>query len=36
MIARRSGSSLLLFLALMAGLCLGAALSLSAAGLTPR
>jgi hypothetical protein len=36
MIARRSGSTLLLFLALTAGLCLGAVLSLSAAGLPPR
>lgn len=36
MIARRSGSSLLLFLALTAGLCLGAVLSLTAAGLAPR
>jgi hypothetical protein len=36
MIARRPGSSLLLFLALTAGLCLGAALSLSVAGLVVR
>jgi hypothetical protein len=36
MIARRPGSSLLLFLALTAGLCLGAVLSLTSAGLVPR
>jgi hypothetical protein len=36
MTARRSRSSLLLFLALTAGLCLGAVLSLGAAGLAIR
>jgi hypothetical protein len=36
MIGRRPGSSLLLFLALTAGLCLGAVLSLSSAGLVLR
>jgi len=36
MIARRPGSSLLLFLALTAGLCLGAALSLSSVVLPLR
>jgi hypothetical protein len=36
MIARRPGTTLLLFLALTAGLCIGAALSLGAAGLVVR
>ncbi len=36
MIAARHRSSLLLFLALTAGLCLGAVLSLGAAGLPVR
>jgi hypothetical protein len=36
MTARRSRSGLLLFLALTAGLCLGAVLSLTASGLPVR